>query len=95
MSNTAPLVIHNNTGSPYIAEQDRDHFNATVANAFRFTDAATVERVDVYINPRGVMLSSPSWLEHIIVVKYVSEDRHPMRIGCIQRLPGSESEFCS
>lgn len=91
----APLVITNNTGETFIQADAVDHFNRTIANALRFTTAATVQRVEVFINPRGVWVSTPEWLEHQIRVVYVNEERSVLSIAAIQRAPGADTEFCS
>lgn len=89
------IVVMNNTGETEIRADDRAAFDKALDVALRYSQAATVERIEVFINGRGAWASSPDWLEHAIVVRYVTEDRAPMRIGVIQRRPGADIETCS
>ena len=91
----ARIVVMNNTGETEIREADRAAFDKALDVALRYSQAVTVERIEVFINGRGVWASSPEWIEHAIVVRYVSEDRAPMRIGVIQRTIGADVETCS
>ena len=93
MSNiNAPVVIHNNTNEPSIGAEEKDAFDYAVEIAFRYSCSVTVERVDVYINPRGVLVSSPEWLEHLVKITYVNPDRGFMTIGVLQRTIGADIE---
>lgn len=92
---SAPVVIHNNTNEPYIGEYEKAAFDKAVEVGFRYSASAVVERVDVYINPRGVLVSSPEWLEHLVRVKYVNQDRAFFTIGVLQRSVGADIETCS
>lgn len=89
------IVVMNNTGETEIRAEDRAAFDKALDVALRYSQAVTVERIEVFINGRGVWASSPEWIEHAIVVRYVSEDRAPMRIGVIQRTIGADVETCS
>lgn len=89
----APIHIHDSRDET--DEAAEKHHAATIARAMRFNGSVTVERVDVYLQPRGVYASMPEWLENRIVVRYITPDRQPMVIGAIQRTPESESEFHS
>ena len=86
------IIVMNNTGETEIRAEDRAAFDKALAVALRYSQAATVERIEVFINGRGVWASEPEWLEHAIVVRYVTEDRAPMRIGVIQRTIGADIE---
>lgn len=86
------IVVINNTGETEIRADDRAAFDKALDVALRYSQAATVERIEVFINGRGAWVSAPEWLEHIIVIRYVSEDRPPMRIGVIQRTIGADVE---
>lgn len=93
MSNiNAPVVIHNNTNEPRIGAEEKAAFDKAVEIAFRYSASVTVERVDVFINPRGVLVSSPEWLEHLVKITYVNPDRGFMTIGVLQRTIGADIE---
>ena len=99
MHNTtrANVVIHDNrTDASNEDATAQAHTLATIERAFRFNGSVTVERVDVYLNDRGASYATqPDWLEHAIVVRYISPERAPMTIGAIQRAQGMASEFHS
>ena len=90
----APLHIHDSR------DDDSDdaahaHALATITRAMRFTGSVTVERVDVYLQPRGMGNQSPEWLENRILVRYINPERNTLVIGAIQRTRDSDSEFHS
>lgn len=96
MSNiNAPVVIHNNTNEPSIGAAEKAAFDKAVEIAFRYSCSVTVARIDVYINPRGVLVSSPEWLEHLVKITYVNPDRGFMTIGVLQRTIGADIESYS
>lgn len=88
----AAVKIHNNTSESYIREEDKAAFDKAIEIAFRHSCAVTVARIDVYINPRGVLVSSPEWLEHLVKITYVNPDRGFMTIGVLQRTIGADIE---
>lgn len=89
----APITI--NDSRPDMPAADHAHTMATIAKAMTFSASATVARIEVYLNARGVYASTPDWLEHVIRVHYVTPGRAPFTIGAIQRTPDSPSEFAS
>ena len=89
----APITIHDSSDSA--DEAAKPHHMATIERAMRFNQSVTVERVDVYLNTRGVYATQPEWLENAIVIRYRNTERAPMTIGAIQRTPASDSEFHS
>lgn len=91
----AAVKIHNNTGEPYIREEDKAAFDKAVEIAFRNSTSVTVANIDVYINPRGVLVSSPEWLEHLVKITYVNPDHGFMTIGVLQRTIGADIESYS
>lgn len=92
-ANQAPISVRIHTDE--VTADDMPLYRDTLERALRFTGSVQVERVEVYINPRGVYASTPDWLEYAIRVVYVNRERQPMTIGCIQRQPGAASEFHS
>lgn len=90
----APVIIADNRAQPLPHDaQDDAHNAATIERAFRFNGSPTVARVEVILNPRGVYVSEPGWLENIIRV--INHDGSVLTIGAIQREPGAKSEFHS
>lgn len=90
----APVVIADNRAQPLPHDaQDDAHNAATIERAFRFNGSSTVARVEVILNPRGVYVSQPDWLEHVIRV--INHDGAVLTIAAIQREPGAPSEFHS
>ena len=92
--NRAPVVIVDNRAEtlPHDAD-DAAHNAATIERAFRFNGSPRIAYVEVHLNPRGVYVSQPDWLENAIVV--VGHDGTRLTIGAIQREPGAKSEFHS
>lgn len=90
----APLHIHDSRDDDSDDAAERHHM-ATIARAMRLNQSATVERVDVYLSPRGMGHSSPEWLENRILVRYIGETPRTMVVGAIQRTRDSDSEFHS
>lgn len=92
--NRAPVIIVDNRAEtlPHDAD-DTAHNAATIERAFRFNGSPRVSYVEVHLNPRGVYVSQPGWLENVIVV--VGHDGTRLVIGAVQREPGAKTEFHS
>lgn len=86
------ITVQNQTGESFISDDDRPAFDKAMAVALRHAESDAVASVNVYINARGVYATTPEWLEHAIVIRYVSANRAPMTIGVIQRQPGADVE---
>lgn len=90
----APVIIVDNRAQPLPHDAgDESHNAATIERAFCFNGSASVARVEVILNPRGVYVSEPLWLENVIRV--INHDGSVLQIGAIQREPGAKSEFHS
>lgn len=91
--NQAPISVRIHTDD--VTAEDMPLYRDTLERALRFTASVQVERVEVYINPRGIYASEPEWLEYAIRVIYIDSSRSPFHLGCIQRTIGAQSEFHS
>lgn len=92
--NRAPVVIVDNRAQPLPHDaDDAAHNAATIERAYRFNGSPRVAYVEVHLNPRGVYVSEPAWLENVIRV--INHDGTILQIGAIQRERGAPSEFHS